>query len=222
MPIKLILILAVLLVSLSAPVVLKAQESASPSSEVTTQNLKDRIEKIVNEKKEEIQDAVNNLEQKKRGFICEITRISENSLSVKNSKGSQILSLTDQVEFKKGSKIIKFDQLEVGNWLVVMGIEENQVFSPLRILVSETSLQPTPRKVILGTITKVGSTSVAIKARTGSEEISLNLDKNSLLEDLNEKEISLKQVEENTQALVIMTDNEKSLVRRLRVLTSGL
>ena len=169
------LILSLILIR---PQVIFAQEEASPSGSPspaeTTQELKERIQRIVEEKSEQIKGVIDQLSQNKRGFIGQVERVTEESLTLTNSKGTEIIPFDDQVTLLKGNREISIDDVAVDDWLVVMGLIIDDAFSPKRILVSSTSLRPKNHVTALGTIIEQSSKEITILSRQ-NEEISFDV-----------------------------------------------
>jgi hypothetical protein len=195
-------------------------ETASPSSE-TTQNLKERIEKIVSEKKEQIKEVVTELATQKRGFVGEVTRVAEDAMSIKTLKTTEIVSLDERTTFKEGSQEISTNDIEVGSWVVVMGLVNEQSFLPVRVLVSDETLRPLDHVIELGAITDIDNSGVILAPRSGESQIEFSFTKNTSLEDLNGEEIDLDDIEEDMQALVVAyQDEDEKVLKRVRVLTT--
>jgi hypothetical protein len=192
---------------------------ASLSSK-TTQKLKERIEKIVEEKKDQIKGIINNLDSNKQGFIGEVSRISEETITVKTNKATKIIPITDDVELLENNKKIELSDIAVGNWLVVMGVIEDDTFRPIRILVSDDTLRPLPSYITLGSINSIERYELIVKPRTGEEEMPITLNSKTIYEDLNGEEIVRTDIEEDTQALIIALDDDgEKTAKRVRILT---
>lgn len=193
--------------------------TASPSA--TTQNLRDRIEKIVEEKRDQIKGVLDEFDQKKRGTLGSVTRVSEESITIKTRKATEIIPLSGDVVIEKAGKTIKLGDIAVGDWVVAMGIIDNDAFVPKRLLVSSTSLRPTTPVVALGTITKIEKTQLEVTPRSGDSAFTIATTTKTEYQDINGKDIERTDLKADMQALVIgveSTANEKS-ARIIRVLT---
>jgi len=220
-----ILLSIALISSLSLGIVsiANAEESvvldASLSSK-TTQKLKDRIEKIVEEKKDQIKGIISNLDSTKQGFIGEVQRISEEAITIRTSKSTKIIPITDQIEIIKDGKEIDLSDIAVDNWLVVMGIIENDNFTPLRILVSAESLRPRPSYITLGSISDIKRNQLTILPRSTEGEVNITINSKTYYEDLQGEEIDGTDISEDTQALIIaFEDDGEKIAARIRILT---
>lgn len=196
-----------------------AQEATS--SPQTTQNLKERIERIVEEKKDQIKGIINSLDSTKQGFIGQVTRISEETVTIKTNKATKILPISSEVELLKGTAQTKLADIAVDNWLVVMGIVEDDNFKPIRILVSSEDIRPKSYTVALGTVTDIGRNNLTFTPRDNPEELTVTTNNQTTYEDLKGEEISRSDIETDTQALLIAYDDEgEKVARRIRLLTT--
>lgn len=215
---KLLLATCLFALNLSLVTVVHAQEATS--SPQTTQNLKARIERIVEEKKDQITGIINNLDSTKQGFIGQVIRISEEAVTVKTNKATRIIPITSDVELLKGTTRVKLSDLAVDNWLVVMGVLEDDNFKPIRILVSAQDIRPRSYLTALGTISDSDKTTFTIVPRDNPEAIEVTTNTKTLYEDLKGEEIARTDIETDMQALVIAYDDEgEKVATRIRVLT---
>lgn len=198
---------------------ISAQEEASDSTK-TTQNLRERIERIVEEKKEQIRGVINNLESQKQAFIGQVIRISEETITVKTNKATRILPINPQVELLKGTSIIKLSDVAVDNWLVVMGVLEDDDFRPIRILVSATDIRPKTYFIALGSVTELDKTTLTIKPRNAEEPVAITTNNKTIFEDLNGQVIARTDLEVESQLLVVASEAEgDKIAKRVRLLT---
>lgn len=215
---KLLALTCLFALNLSLATGVHAQEATS--SPQTTQNLKARIERIVEEKKDQITGIINNLDSTKQGFIGQVIRISEEAVTVKTNKATRILPITSDVELLKGTTKMKLADLAVDNWLVVMGVVEDDSFKPIRILVSTDDIRPRSYLTALGTISESDKTTFTIIPRDNPEAIEVTTNTKTVYEDLKGEEIKRTDIETDMQALVIAYDDEgDKIATRIRVLT---
>ncbi len=202
------LLITVVLIS---PQIINAQEatdSGSPSPEETTQELKERIQRIVEEKSDQIKGVIDQLSQNKRGFIGQVERVTEESLTITNSKGTEIVSVDEEVTLLKNNQEISIDDIAVDNWLVVMGVIEDDAFSPKRILVSSASLRPKNHLVTLGTIIDQSSKKITILSRQ-NEEITFNIDSKTDYQDQDGKDASSNDFIVDLQVLIVGNEDDE-------------
>lgn len=215
---KLLALTCLFALNLSLTTVAHAQEATG--SPQTTQNLKARIERIVEEKKDQITGIINNLDSTKQGFIGQVIRISEEAVTIKTNKATRILPITSDVELLKGTTKMKLADLAVDNWLVVMGVVEDDNFKPIRILVSTDDIRPRSYLTALGTISDSDKTTFTIIPRDNPEAVEVTTNTKTVYEDLKGEEIKRTDIETDMQALVIAYDDEgEKIATRIRVLT---
>jgi len=198
-------------------------DSSSPSAspEETTMELKKRIEKVVEEKREQIKGAISNLLSDKHGFIGEVSRLSQEAITVKVGGDSKIIPITEGLVIIQKGKKISAEQIEVGNWVTVIGNGSADKFNPEYILVSTESLRPQDKVVTLGSITKVSKTTITLKQRGSTEEREFQILKSSKFENVDGTAIKPADFEEDLSALVIAVKNDKDTwdIIRIRSLT---
>ncbi len=218
--------LLVLVGFLSATSLVSAQLTASPSPLIdtektssnsgevsldTTEKLKARIEKIVEERRSQIMGALSEIGRTRRGFIGEVQRVSAETITIKTSKGPQILSLTDDVMLTKKGKAIAIEAVTVGDWAMVIGVVSDDTFTPEIIDISSESLKPKTQKVMLGTITEVKKTTFKVKHRTLDQVEDLTITKQSELLDSESNEIEVKSIKPEMQVLIVAQEGANGL-----------
>lgn len=182
--------------------------SATPSSEEVTKANLERIKRIIEEKGEKINGAIDQISQQKRGFIGQVQRVTAESITLINHKGTEMITLDNNVSILKNAKEINVADIAVKDWLIVMGLIENEIFTPKRILVSSTSLRPKDHFVQLGTITALTKSKITILSRQ-SETFTLDLNKNTKFEDKQAQITKQNLFTEDIQVLVVGYQDEK-------------
>lgn len=135
--------------------------SASPSpsasavsSASTASLLKERIDKVIEQRKEQVKGVIDQLGSHKRGVVGEAQRITEKTVTIKNYNGAEILNFTSDVVITRDGKKATLKDIAVGDWVIGMGYGTNSNFRLLRVQVSSTSLQP---KTLITTIATLQS-----------------------------------------------------------------
>jgi len=194
-------------------------QTTSPAPAETTQKLKDRIEKIVEEKKDQIMGALDDLSSKKRGFIGEVQRVSAESITIKTNKETQIISLTQGATVTKSGKTLPIEDIAVGDWVIVISKLQNDELVPERILVSSGTLRPTPQVVTIGSVVDLDRITLTITTKQNGEEKEFIITKNTEYQDANGDRIKSTAVTSDLQALVVAEEakagNELKVVRIL-------
>lgn len=183
-------------------------EDPTRSGEIT-ENLSERLEQILEEKKDEIEGDLEDLSKKKKGFIGEVTRVTSDALTISTNKSpSLIIPIDETVSISKSNKTIKVQQIAVGDWLILLGYEEEDNFIPKKILVSSESLRPKTHLITIGTIQDLSKTKIDILPRNQEETISFTLTKNTLYTDNLGEKAEQKQFVADLQCLIVGYENK--------------
>ena len=177
-----------------------AQE-ASPGAD-TTKKLRERIERVVDEKRDQVQGTVDDLSNKRRGFVGEVQRVTEGAITVKNHKGTQILPIGEETTLVKAGKTIGIDTVAVGDWAIVIGVIEDDAFSARRIIVSSESLRPRTHAVALGSITNRTTKELTILSRNG-ETLTFMVNTKTSYQDRDGEKAKADQFIKDMQVLVV-------------------
>jgi hypothetical protein len=197
----------------------------------TTRNLRERIERIVDEKRDQIKGVLTEIDSKRRSTIGEIQRVTEDTLSIRSQTGTEIIPISNTqypLTILKDGEPIEFDEIAVGNWLLAFGVIEEDSFQPIRLLISDDSLRPRTRTVSIGTITDIARTSIEIEPRSGEGTVTYTISADTEYQDLSGEVIGLNDIDESMQAIVagIVTetdDDDESSTRaalKIRLLTT--
>ncbi|MBD3250271.1 MAG: hypothetical protein GF381_01730 [Candidatus Pacebacteria bacterium] len=180
-----------------------AQEEPDASTPSATQALKDRIEKVVEEKKESVEKRIKENIQQKRGFIGRVGRVSEEAVTIESKQGSQIVPISDQVTIVKSGKEIEVADIAVENWATVLGLQLENDFEPLRIIIQEKSLRTDPQVVVLGTLVSNTSNKLTLRSRLDGQEYQFDLNRSTEYQDNQGEEVSLSDLFEEMQLLIV-------------------
>jgi hypothetical protein len=154
---KIILIILATLLFISTSSKLLAQETSTDESDIR--------QKVI----EKVQVAKN----KPKAYLGTITDKTDDSMQIKNT-GGEILLLSvnaDEASFIKSndeSTAIKYTDLAIGDFVVAMGLLDDQsVLDAKRILVTTPPTTMT-RKIVYGDIVTIGTAEVEIKDKDGT------------------------------------------------------
>jgi len=196
-----------------------ASESATPSE--TTQNLKERIERVVKDKQDQIKGVIDTLGFQKRGFIGQVQRVSQEALTVKNPKGVHIIPIDDQVEITKSGKTIDIDDVAVDDWALVLGQLEDDTFAPEKIEVSSKTLRPRTYTIVLGGVEKISSGSITILPRSKSDTVTFSLKSSTDYQDLEKTALTRTNIVEDMQILLVgYQDDDENVATTIQALTT--
>lgn len=180
--------------------------SPTPNLTETTQRLRERIGKIVEERRDQIEGALDDLASQRRGFIGEVQRVTSETLSLKTNKGTQILPVTNDIRILKAGKVISVDEIAVGDWAIVVGALVDDALKPHQIVVSSTTLRPKPQTIVLGTVAQVTRTTAAIQPRTGTAATEFNLTRTTRYEDSQGNPLRATDIKADMQVLAVGTE----------------
>lgn len=126
----------------------------TPSPEATSPaNIREEIKERVKERIEQIQT-----EFKKRAFWGTLKEISNSTLVLKTPRGEKRVKTTEETKFVgPGQKQIKFQDLEIGNFIIAMGFwQENGTLTAKRVIVLSKPPKPTiKRQAVYGKVVDV-------------------------------------------------------------------
>lgn len=197
------------------------EDTDAATSSATTEKLRERIEKIVDEKRDQIRGVIDEFAEQRRGTIGQVTRLSEESITITTKKTTEIIPVDDTVTLLKDGSEIEIDEVAVDDWLVVMGVIIDDAFQPVRILVSSDSLRPDTPIVELGTITTIERGEFTISPRDQSDEFTIEITSSTEYQDIEGTEIELTDITEEMQALIVGFENEDNerTATLIRILT---
>jgi hypothetical protein len=198
-----------------------AQEtSETATTSATTQELKKRIEKIVEEKREQVKGVIDRLTSEKRARIGEVQRITDETITISHTAGTSIIPLSERVKLIKDDKPVAVSDVSVGNWVVVMGSQERTQIDPEYVIISTESLRPRSHIVLIGSITEISRTSLTLQPRSeGESPKTMTLVKNTTYQAANGTVAQFSEFSEDITVLVTgfitETGIEASTVRSL-------
>jgi hypothetical protein len=178
-----------------------AQEADKESSNSASM---DSIKKIIKDNLSSgvVQGAIDNLLNKKIATIGEVTRVTDETITINDRSGVRIIPIQDTHSISKADKEIEVSDIAVENWVTVLGKLKDDNFSPVFIYVHTKSLLPKRQVVYIGTITDITKNTIKINPRSGEKETTINILKSTDFEDLNGVEVSLSDLEEDITILV--------------------
>jgi len=177
-------------------------------SPTASESIKD-IKKIIKENIEnnKVKGAINNLLNRKIAMIGQITRITDDAITIKNISGTKILALDSNPKITKDNKVIDVERIEVENWTMVLGKLKDDNFSPHFIFIFSKTLRPKTQVVLIGTITSISKSEIKITPRSGNEETILKLSTNTNYQDYDGEKASLNNFSEDINVLITGFEN---------------
>jgi len=195
------------------------QEDADASNSATTSG--SIIKKIIKDNlaNDKVKGAIDNLLNRKIAMIGQLSRITDETITIKNLAGTKILALDNNPKIIKDKKTIDIDKVEVENWVMVLGKLKDDNFSPDFIYVYTKTLRPKNQVILIGTITSITNSTITIKPRSGDQEETLNLTNNTKFRDSAGKESTFNNFSEDINVLVIgLEDNDSKTATTIRSL----
>jgi hypothetical protein len=207
---------------IASPKTTATSPSPSPTATAnTTQKIRERIDKIVEQKRDQIQGAIEDLAGQRRGLVGEVQRISAESITIKNIKNEPIvLPLNSDLALVKKGKTIKVEEIAIGDWVVVIGNRSDENFVPKRLIVANSSLTPADRVITLGTVKSVSKTEVIVTSRSGQEDRPYSLIKSTSYQDSTGQALTVKALTKDLQVLIIGQENQGKIEAKvIRILS---
>lgn len=197
-------------------------EEASSSAEIA-QDDKEKVDEILEALEKVTKDKEKNekikkdyeVEAKKRGFIAQVEEISEYTIKISNQRETQILTranIDENATLIKNNKDIKTKDMEIGDWLIVMGFEDDEGFQPRRILVFKKDLNP-PKKISkIGAIDEIRKTEASfINKQTGATEI-YKFNRNTRWQNKDTFKSHISKFEKSLEVIYILEEKDDELI----------
>jgi hypothetical protein len=205
---------------LAQPVVAQTNATASDSG-TTTEKLRERIERIVEEKRDQVKGVLDEISVGRRAMVGEVIRVSDEAITVKTRKTTLIIALTNQVALFKKNQPTKVSDIAVGDWAIAVGTMNNDSFQPDRVYLTSTSLEPKPKMVIVGTLNEVTRTNVTVTPRNATQNpTTLLITKATVYQDMNGNTLAAKNFKPDSPVLVLgAKTNDQLQLTVIRLLT---
>jgi len=204
----------------SQQAVFAQEESNSPTPEpTTTSNLKEVVNKIVEQRKSKVDQVLGELANQKKGFVGQVLRVSETTFSLDVHGTTKIVAFDESVKLIKNKQEIKPENVAVDDWATVMGLFEDDEIMPKRIEFNEKSPLPKPQLVELGSVKKISTKSIEFQSRSGESTQTIVINNQTKIEDLAGEEASIKDFAEEDQILVVgYTEDDANYATTIRAL----
>ncbi len=198
------------------PTKLSAQTATGSGSFDTAviKKLGDKVKQAAEEKADLARETLLGLSQQKRGFIGQVERLTAESLTVVNQGETEVIPIDEDVTFLRNGQAIELADIAVEEWLVIMGIIENETFSPKRILVSSASLRPQKHFVELGTIVNQSNNQLELLSRQ-EEELNINLTKQTEFQDQDGQTVDESALINDLQVLVVGFEDDQGRTAKI-------
>jgi hypothetical protein len=175
--------------------------SSGSTDDTVKQNILDRIDKVLDQKPEVM--------RKKSSAVGTVSRVTTEFITVQTLKGEQTVKImpgsTVIVTFPR-SLAAKLEDVELNGFVVIMGfMNDEDVLEARRILVSTTNLFPKEKRVVIGKIVELATTSFVVTTRDNREE-KIVLGRSTAYEDVQGEAIKRTSLEVDTEVLAVFQD----------------
>jgi hypothetical protein len=181
------------------------------ATSATTTSLKERIEKVVEEKESKNGSVAGEAKYNSRAIVGVVERVSESAITVSNNSGSIIIPITDGVELTKDNKSFEISNIEIGNSVIALGLQAGETFTPVKIIIEDKQILPRPQVVAIGAVKEVSKNSLTLESRLNNSIFTFSLDKDTQVFDAEDDEISTLSLFEDVQVVVagyVSTEND--------------
>jgi len=182
-----------------------AQEEATAEDEVnpaTTEALKDRIEKAVEEQTDNT-GYTTTASQTKRGFVGRVERVSEEAITLSTNKGPHIVPLNDQPQLIKNNKTLAVKDISIEDSALILGYQEKDAFTPMKILILTQDYAPQAQLVAVGSLTSIDTKTITLTSRKDNQELQIVVNSNTQYLDGDDNAISKNDLFEDMQIIVV-------------------
>ena len=173
-------------------------QEASDSSSI------ENIKKIITDNLNSgmVRGTIDNLMNRKVALIGEVSRVTDETITVTNRLGTRIIEVTNVLSLTKNNTDIEITDIAVENWILVLGKISNDTFSPVFIEVNEKTLRPKEQFVSIGTVTQISANTLTIDPRNSDTEEEISLVKTTTFENSNGDAINKALITEDITVLV--------------------
>lgn len=195
-------LIAVLALSSTSLAFAQADETATASAAEATESA---VIDLIKSRLGEVAGALTDILDERTSFTGEVSRVSQEAITVRQFAGTTIVPLTEEVQLLKDDKAASTDDVEVGGWVTVLGTKDDNTVAPEFVIIAEESLQPKDKLVILGTITSISRTELGYTPRSSeaAAEETVALDANTVYENFDGTEVERTEFAEDYSVLIV-------------------
>jgi len=175
--------------------------SALPTDQKTTENLKGRIDRVLEQHQQKLKQLEQN-GQRQRVFIGEVLRISERTVTLRTSRGNQSFTAGAELALIKDGKKVTIDDIAVGDWMGVIGFLDKESIQPQYVFVSATSYHPPKYDTVIGTLKEVTRTQIKVTGPDKNES-SFGITKTTQLQANDGSSLKREALQTDTQVIII-------------------
>ncbi|MDO5561635.1 MAG: hypothetical protein Q4G02_02575 [bacterium] len=212
----------------SGDVVIEKKSEISEHDQTATNQILDNLERLAKdpESSEKIKEKYDGVVNKNRGFIAQVTNLKDSALRVQTPNGEDVFITPDKSTtiIKKGKSttgenLTLSEWFTIDDWLVLIGVQNNDVFSPRRIIIASETPIPEEQFVLRGTMKSSQSKKIEVNILGQEKSESFTIDKNVNLVNQANETITVKDLTIEAPVLLIGTiKNNKKTLQTLRLL----
>lgn len=216
----------------------QAQTEEATSSEITiekkskdeenTAQILQNLERLAQDspQKEQIKEQYQDATLRPRGFIAQIVQLRDDTFKILTLDQKELFITPDKSttivkkgQSTTGENYTLTDWFAIDDWLVLIGVQNGDIFQPRRILISSESLAPVETFVYRGTVKDLRKDKVDLTFLGQAETHSFKIDKSINLVDIHNETVALADLTPDTPIIAIGTKKSDSLqLQTLRLL----
>ncbi len=190
--------------------------SASPTTEPTStpqtpEETAQKLKELIQKGKERVKGVMDQSGDAPRGFIGEVQRVTDKTVTVKGYKGTEILTVSSVVTLTKDGKKATIDDIAIGDWVAALGSTNKDNFTLKRLMISSTSLAPKTFVTQLATIKTITKTQITATPRNNQGTVTYILNKSTLFQDNEGAKVDVKTIKPDYQYLFIGTQDDAGI-----------
>lgn len=196
------------------PASVLAQAEEIDPTDPAIQNIKEKYLK-----KDKIDKVLGDISTQRRGFVGQISRVSETTFTLNVNGITRIVPFNEKVQLVKNKQPIKTENVSVDDWALVLGFLEDDSINPKKIEVSSDSPLPKPIFVGLGSLKNIKNRSVDFQPRTGEQIETVIINNQTKIVDYKGEETAFAQLIEEDQVLIVgYKDDDDTYATTIRAL----
>lgn len=195
-------------------------EATDSALDDRSQKMLENLERLTREKDqtETLKNIYDDVSAKKRGFIAQVVSLKDKTVKVQTIDQTELF-----LTFDKSTSLIRTGReatadtieipewIDIDDWLVVIGVTEDEIFSPRRVLISTVNLAPKKKIVQIGNLASITRTKLSYKlTRDPETALEITINTNTVLEDNAGNPLKITDFDENDQILVIGLEGTNS------------
>lgn len=178
-------------------------ESASTPSPESQAATAEKLKQLIKQGTERVKGVMDQNGDQQRGFIGEIQRVTDKTVSLKTFKGNEILTVGNDVIVTRDDKKATIDDFAIGDWAIAMGTMNKDVFTLKKLDVSSTTLAPRNFVTVIGTAKSVNRTSILVTLKNSEEPATYTTNSKTLYQDGQGNKVDVKTIKPEFSYLFI-------------------